>query len=646
MKSRVKKIIFDNFKGIRHAEYTFDSDRIEIDGRNGSGKSTIMCGHHWIWADKDENLNANPEVHNLNMEVSEPTVTEIAEIDGKEVEIKKVQQDGRTKKQIENGDPIKVKNVYYVNSVPKSQRDFIKDMEDRGVAMDDFELLSHTDEYTSRKTADCRKILFAMSSSQSDKDIADSMPDCKELAERLESRTLEEIEAEMKASKKRLSSRLDSIPSEIIGLESAIVEIDTKKLEQRKSELSLKLTDITNKIAELSSETKSAINSKITELTAKQKALESEINAERDKNIRDRRTAMEDAQREYKFAASKTADLESSLELTNKLFRSAVREFEQLGIEYDDIDQKVYKADRLVCESCGQILPPNMVEEAKQNWEKRKSERLSDIHKKMEFCGDHIKEAKASMESIGKKLDESRSNESELSRKYDILKNELEFAEATPTGSVWDNEDYKELNVEIETLKASLANADSIEQWRADLTRRSIEIKEAIYEIDMTIAKEEVNVRTRGEIQKLRDEQREAGQLLSDCEKILYQIQTLNMEKNSRLENSVNAHFPDFIKFRLFKTLKNGETKDDCEPYVRDENGEWKSFSQASNAGLQTLAKLGILQGVQNFYEQSLPIFLDNAESLDSESRKRITNDTQVILLSVTDDDLSVKTIS
>ena len=43
MEIKIKTLRLRNFKGVRDAEFTFNGQNARIEGRNGSGKSTVLC---------------------------------------------------------------------------------------------------------------------------------------------------------------------------------------------------------------------------------------------------------------------------------------------------------------------------------------------------------------------------------------------------------------------------------------------------------------------------------------------------------------------------------------------------------------------------------------------------------------------------
>jgi hypothetical protein len=140
------------------------------------------------------------------------------------------------------------------------------------------------------------------------------------------------------------------------------------------------------------------------------------------------------------------------------------------------------------------------------------------------------------------------------------------------------------------------------------------------------------------QILSLKKEQKDSAQAKADAERILYHCQLISQKKNEMLSESVNSRFPDFIRFKLFDTLKNGEIVNCCKPEIKDENGDWKELGTTANTALEMRAKIAILEGFQNFHDMHVPIIIDNAECLDSNSKKLINANTQLIFLTVVDD--------
>ena len=82
---RIKSMHLENFKGIRDKEFVFSGKTSEIKGKNASGKTTIANAYFWLFADKDIELNSNPNVKPIRSEECTPTVSIVIDVDGKEI---------------------------------------------------------------------------------------------------------------------------------------------------------------------------------------------------------------------------------------------------------------------------------------------------------------------------------------------------------------------------------------------------------------------------------------------------------------------------------------------------------------------------------------------------------------------------------
>lgn len=640
MQMKIKKIILDQFKGVRHAEYDL-SDRTTISGMNGSGKTTIATAHFWLWADKDYELASNPEVTPLFMEESEPTVIEIIEINGIETTVVKRQKDARTKKQREAGDPYRPKNEYEINSVPKTQKDFIRDMEERGISMVDFLLLSHPEIFTSQKTADCRKLLFNMASAVSDEDIAKEMEDAEQLAALFSTYKLEEVEAMTKASKKKASERLDAIPNQIIGLESAIVDVEAKELKARRQRLAATAEAEEKELNDTPEVSKSAVNTRIMEIELQQGVLVNATNDKRTANIRTLQNHLDGLKRDYQNVVFKVSQTEDELSHEDNIKRDRAFELSEKREDLSKAEATTFPEDKAICPTCGREFPEDRVESIKENWKETHDAYVATLRTNCSKLEENVQLRQELIAKLSKSLEELRANEKKLEKEVDTAQKALEDAQSVPEITGGDIPEYITLEAEKKKLQDQLSEIDELDRMRIQKRTRIQSIKDEISEIDRELAKDSVNEHSREEIARLKGEQREKGQELSNAERILDQISRLNMEKNKRLEESVNSRFPEFVKFQLFRTQKNGETKDCCIPLIKDKDG-WKDFNTSANTGLKILGKLGIINGVQKFFEQSLPVFLDNAESLDSKTKERINMDSQIIFLEVTDSALQI----
>lgn len=627
---KAKKLILDSFKGVTHGEYDF-SDITTIHGKNGTGKTTLADAWFWLFSDKDYDLQSNPEIHPDFMEESEPSVTAVLDVDGKEVKLRKYQSDMRTKKQKEQNAPVRIANKYEINDVPKTQKDFMRDVEDKGIDIDKFLLLTHTDVFTGQKSADCRKILFGMIEDVTDKTVAETIPECATVVEKLDDYTADELTAMSKATAKKCKEQMDSLPNQIIGMEKSKVEVDPelpdkiKALEDEIREDTEKLNDAKKKADTVN------IDNRIRELRTRKTEMYNDANTERLTKYRQIHTEVDLADDAYADAKRELRKIESSGDGINASYKDAVALAKRLEGELANVKAEKFTA-KTVCPTCGQAIPKEQIADAKANWQKLHDERVKDAEDKLRAVKTQIE----SYKTEGKKLatDKKTAEKSVSDAKDKLMSLQAELDKYTNPITP----DYGEIDAEIEKLNGE-------KQKCADYTKLAYTIHEAIEKkrglLSVYIKSQAAEVNNGfidDRIAEAKSALKQYAQSKADAESMLYQLQLISQKKNELLSEQVNSHFTR-VKFRLFVTQKNGEIKDDCTPMVLCSDGEYRDMTYSANTAAIVSAKLDICAGLQKFYGQNLPIWLDGAECLDEKNRDGLKMDNQLILLCVSEDD-------
>ena len=627
---RLKKLILDSFKGVTHGEYDF-SDVTAIMGKNGTGKTTLADAWFWLFTDKDYDLQSNPEVHPDFMEESEPSVTAILDIDGKEVTLRKFQKDMRTKKQKEEGVPLRIANKYEINDVPKTQKDFVRDVEDKGIDIDKFLLLTHTDVFTSQKSADCRKILFGMIEDVTDKTVADMIPECAMVSKKLDDYTADELTAMSKVTAKKCKEQREAIPNQIIGLEKAKVETNPELPSLIKG-IEDEIAADTEKLEEAKAKANSdAINNRIRELRNRKTTMYNDANTERLAKYKEaygKMTDADDACRDAKYAYDKIVRSGDGI---NTSYKDATALKTRLECELKNLKAEKFTG-RTTCPTCGQAIPKEQIAEAKANWQKSHDERVKDIEDKLRAVKTQIESYKSEGKELAKKKKDAEKAVADVKAKLDEAKANVDKL------SVPINPDYSNVDAEINALNDELEKCHEYTQLAYTIHEAIAKKRGLLNTYTDAYAAEKNNDRIDERIEEMKASLRQYSQSLADAESMLYQLQLISQKKNELLSEQVNSHFTR-VKFRLFAVQKNGEIKDDCTPMVLCSDGEYRDMTYSANTAAIVAAKLDICSGLQKFYGQNLPIWLDGAECLDEKNRDGLKMDNQLILLCVSEDD-------
>ena len=628
----LKKLTLDCFKGCRFAEYDFNSLVSSVCGKNGTGKTTIADAWYWLWTDKDYDLQSNPEVHPDFMAESEPSVTAVMEIGGKEVTFRKYQSDMRTKKQKEQGAPVRVANKYEVNSVPKTQKDFVKAIEEYGIDTDKFLVLSHTDVLLNMKIADRRNIVFALGGDVTDIDVADIIPECKDARELLKQYKPDEIVAMQKATMKRCKEQIESIPNQILGMERAKIPVDPA-LPERKEQLEKQISEKTaERDSYIEKSHTGSFDLQIRTLQNSRTELYNKANTERLTKLGEAQFKESKAREALDGAKRTLMSLVQSGQTINDGFRSQMQIRTRLQNELAQRKAEKFVSDT-VCELCGQEIPKERIEASKANWQRIRDEFIQDHETRINAANTMID----SYRTEGGQLAEKKKTAEQSVKDCEGLLSDAQFEVTKYSDPI--TPDYSEIDAQIAKVnkqKSQIAeNANKANELGIEINALKTELANVI----RRITQESNNERIDKDIEVLKTSLDQYVQTKADAENVLYQMQLISQRKNELLSDTVNSHFTK-VKWRLFDIQKNGEIKDDCTPLVLCADGKYRDMTYSANTAAIQAAKIDICRGLQKFYGQELPIFLDGAECFDELNRQSLAvMDAQLILLCVSEDE-------
>lgn len=645
---KIKRLILTDFKGVRKGEYVF-SNNTKISAANGLGKTTIATAWYWLTMDKDYDLKSNPNVRPNGMEECIPRVDAVLDIDGKEITITKQQKTLKSKPDSKGIVKITSSNTYEINSVPKTERDFRDYLEDEGINWDLFLALSHPNVFTGQKSSDMRKILFKMASEKSDLDIANMKSDTVDIAALLsQGYKMDEIEAMHKASKKKAEAQVRDIPNQIIGMEKSKVDYDTAELELQKSGIEEQIAEKENMLSDAESTLSKhqELTDKIMELKFQMNSIQQQaqdkLNAER----RSIQNKIDIAEKDFHTAVQQHNMIELDIKRLEDYIMRRDQERAELGKEYNsNIEKKfddsewTFPQDSTVCPTCGRAYDSKKIEVLRSEFEARKNKAAEDFDKRrQDTLNDLISRGNELKRESAEKAKEIESKKVELEQiKANKIRFNKEQTEETKKLSelperidLSDNQEYEVLESQAAKLEETLLSMNDGATYRSSLKNELDSLRHDLSEVEKQIAVVCRNVEIDEQISDLQKKQREYEQAKADSEKILDQLDTLSKRKNELLVEEINQHF-SIIKWVLFDYQKNGGYKEVCIPTV-----DGKRFGESTNTGCEIIAKLDICNSLQKYFGMNLPVFLDNAESINDFNLPEL--DCQLITLNVTED--------
>lgn len=670
MKLKIRSLHMENFKGIKMLDVTF-SGKTKISGQNAVGKTTIFDAFTWLLFNKnsagEEKFNVRPldkDGHRIdNVEIK---VVGVIDVDGKEVELSKVQKQNWVKKR--GTDTVTLQgnvNSFEIDGYPKSEADFKAYVSNLAQSEDMFKMLTNPQYFSSLKWKDQRDILMRLATDVSDVELAQTDAKYAPLLGELEKApSTDDIRAKFSKALSGWKKKQAEIPVRIDEAEKSKIDVDVAEQELAK-------VDLVRRIAECGKKMENAgsalgdLRSKEMQLQFDMSGMEQTMNRE----LSNKRSIMDaelrDCKNELEHFAVTISLKEKQISDNEKTITDADAERKKLGEQYNsektkafdetpylfDESKWIFDESTTVCSLCGQKLPADKIEQLKTDFESRKEKAKADAKRKLnDSKSDFITRKESNLEEIkaygfAKKnlIEELTKKNADLQMEIDSLKKQEQgtltnkeelcklLSEIPEEADYSQNEEYAKLKAEHDEV---LAKIEKLESEGADsvvdeLKAEKSDLQAQLNEVNAVIAKASMNVEIDERIAELQAEQKEIGQKVADQEQMLYLLEEFIRFKLNKVSESINSHFKT-VNFKLFEMQLNGGMKDCCECTV---NGVPYS---TLNSGHRIVAGLDIIRSLSELYGVSVPIFVDNAESLNEFNVPDM--DAQLILLSVSED--------
>lgn len=634
MNLTIDRIILHAFKGISQENLLFNNSNVIISGANGSGKSTIACAWFWLMSDTDEKLSSNPPVFPLNVEECNPSVEVVASVDGKQITLeRKVKRTVKKSKTEGTADSVSFSSTYVVNGCEYGLRDFKKKLEEYGIT-DRFLALSHPDMFLSQKKDEMRKTLFGMAQAKSDYEIALMEGDTLAVAKLLKDYKFEEVEGMMKTNLRKIAENYgksgEILNSKVEGLEMSKVDIDFAELELFKNGINEKL----EKNADAQKEADSIL-AEITKLREKDMNLQFELSGIKQKE-KAKKDELERKIRQNRREVEEKANVldrdikryKNEVQIYDDAFRRGEAEKKALEEKLEIAKARTLNENKLNCPVCGRLFEQHKITEIRASFEEDKASEIAGLEKKIAENESLLAIKHAESDEIKRKLEQAIKDKAEVEKVLNQPLDALDTVMEEP--NPYANEKARLENAITEN-NLLIANLDSQIPNMAALKGEELELRGQLKDCGIQLSKASDNARIDDMIADLREQQKKYEQDKANSERLLYQLSLVQKRKNELLTDEINAHFK-LVKWQMFTFLKNGSYAECCVPTVSG-----KEFGAALNTAMQVRAKLDIIQGLQNYYRESYPVFVDGAESLDDNSMAQIDMPCQMFYLKVAD---------
>ena len=621
---KILRMKLENFQGVREFEFEPGGESCVVYGDNGTGKSTIYNAFTWLMYGKASTgeKGYTPKTagsHHLNH-----VVEVLAELDDGSVTT--LRKDYHEVYKTVRGSAQEVfaghTSDYSVDGVPANETQFRKVVAGICRGEELAKILTMPDYFLDGMgVKDRRKILIEVCGDVGFDDAVSSDPAFSELPAILRKPgdtdamyTVDEYMAIAVKEKSLIDKELKDIPHRIDEAEKAkpdLCGMDEDAIRNSLEALRKEKESLEEMRAAGENGAAAELKKRIAELEGKRAAGEAaHIRAEAEKNRETFGRASElrhlalDLERELMRMERDRKGHIDEAERLSRMRETLIEEWEsEYAKEWDGSPN---------CPTCGQPLPADQLERARAEFNVAKSKRLEEISLRgASTC---------SAEMINAERKAAEALDGDISKKRAELEEAMKKADAAEKAGVRgtdyrDTEECKALSEEILNLEERLSDAKKAAREAAQELIGRIEGADK----EIAAAQEKLLsfrfVRQQDErVSELAAREKELAAKFEGLQKGMHLCELFTRKKAAMLEEKINGRF-ETLRFRLFIEQQNGGIQDDCEamlPCGGPEPVPFRSANHAArvNAGLEVIDALGAHYGV------TLPVFIDNSESI------------------------------
>ena len=629
---KLKRLEINDF---RAKSITIDfKESTSISGENGVGKSTIMKAWNWLlsgYTDSYSPMNSALFDDSKELTPDTPTarVKAVVDIDDMEYTIERTATAKFTRKR---GTTEYVKDTsdqynFYIDNIEVKSNDFKQWIENNICQSDMVTYVLDGSFLTSMIEEDkkgSRKVLEKIVGEIKEEDFKG---DYSILKEDMKKYTIEQIEERTKREIVPIKDRMSKIPALIDTHAATIAEYSSKdfdgimkEIEKRKKEIE----DIDNKILGNGDAIKpilgernhllDLINQKSAELNSERFKFNKanfDAEAELKKELDAAKAANNSSVSKYEFAKKLIEQKRVMAEYVKESIAAVEGAYNLAKKDLSEIKARVFTDDK--CAYCGQELPEDMLNEAKEKFNARKKADIDscvergksvarnkeELESKLASVNDEIEDLVATLGVIPVPIDVT-----EIEGRYNALKEENKGKRFE------DTETYSRLVGEIEGVKrsmpeipendnAALTEAKKVLMGTIDNLNREYGIKYKIEEL-------------KGKIQELKDEERELGSDLAILEGKLAKCAEYKQEKADIISYRINGKLKEST-IDMWSRQKDGNLVPDV--VLKGKNGVRFSSLNFSDR-IRTC--IDIQRMFMEHFGISLPVWVDESSCFSS----------------------------
>lgn len=619
---KIKKISIENFAGLKNQVFEFNGNDARVYGANGTGKTTTATALQWLLFDKGldgstKSFNPVPLDENNEEEYELiPTVEVELDDNGKTLKIRKESHPKYTTNKTTNRKEYSRSRTkkQYINDESLKVKDFQSRISEL-VSEDVFKLITNPAAFNQLHWKEQRTILFEIADDIDTETIIKTNKDFEAIPQILGDHDIETKQKILKDKISQIEKDIKDIPIRINQTESNKQEVpkyDEERYEEIKQEierLGKERIDVQNGKAEID------LRNQLADKQAELKRLEDNHEANNENRITSLNNEFNVEEGTVSNLKTQIKNNKQQIDYENNRRKALLDKHKEIQSQIEEVKNRQFEyKDDGVCSCCGQALPADQVEQAKEKalkqFNKNKSQEIEELNNSKERVVNDGKQIKPTIEKLESQNNSLQIRVNEAEDKSQRILNKINQLKASSV-NVTQTEEYKsvlndinEINNKRKDIKTTINNQlVNIDNQITELTQEKVEFENVK-------AIESSNKHLDDAIRELRMQE---DNLLDEKEEYVHQNQVLKAFITTRvkmLTENVNNKF-NIAEFKLFNQLVNGELEETCVTTV-----DGVEYSGGLNNAARINVGLDIINTLSQHYKITAPIFIDNAESI------------------------------
>ncbi|MCG1410898.1 ATPase [Staphylococcus epidermidis] len=619
---KIKKISIENFAGLKNQVFEFNGNDARLYGANGTGKTTTATALQWLLFDKGldgstKSFNPVPLDENNEEEYELiPTVEVELDDNGKTLKIRKESHPKYTTNKTTNRKEYSRSRTkkQYINDESLKVKDFQSRISEL-VSEDVFKLITNPSAFNQLHWKEQRTILFEIADDIDTETIIKTNKDFEAIPQILGDHDIETKQKILKDKITQIEKDIKDIPIRINQTESNKQEVpkyDEERYEEIKQEierLGKERVDVQNGKAEID------LRNQLADKQAELKRLEDNHEANNENRITSLNNEFNVEEGTVSNLKTQIKNNKQQIDYENNRRKTLLDKHKEIQSQIEEVKNRQFEyKDDGVCSCCGQALPADQVEQAKEKalkqFNKNKSQEIEELNNSKERVVNDGKQIKPTIEKLESQNNSLQIRVNEAEDKSQRILNKINQLKASSV-NVTQTEEYKSVLNDINEINNKRKDIKTtINNQLVNIDNQITEFTQEKVEFENVKAIESSNKHLDDAIRELRMQE---DNLLDEKEEYVHQNQVLKAFITTRvkmLTENVNNKF-NIAEFKLFNQLVNGELEETCVTTV-----DGVEYSGGLNNAARINVGLDIINTLSQHYKITAPIFIDNAESI------------------------------